>query len=362
MPRPNRGAYLKFIRARGSFYIQWSEQGRTLKRSTGTADRQEAESQLADFIRDRQRRQRPDGPRDPRHFSIADALDLYGSEHAPTTAAPVRIGCAIEALLPFWGDKMVADINAATCREYCLKRQRSPGTLRRELGTLSAAINYAHRHGRIATAPFVFRPAKPEGRSRWLTRDEAARLLHAALRSRVDSRLYLPLFIVLALYTGARKEALLSLRWPQVDLERGRLDLNPVGRKRTAKGRAILPIPKRLLTFVRLAHGRRSSDLGFVIHDKGRQIKDIGGAWNGDPEQRTIQGSFGRACKRANLPHVSPHTLRHTCGTWMAQQGVDLWEIAGWLGQTHARTTELYAHHHPDHLRGAMQALDRRRA
>lgn len=366
MPRPNRGAYLKFIRARGCFYIQWSEQGRTLKRSTGTADRREAEAQLAEFIRDRQRGERPaGGPRDPREFSIAEALDLYGVEHAPTTADPARIGYAIEALLPFWGERMVGDINAATCREYVLMRGRSNGTLRRELGTLGAAVNYAHRHGRITSTPFVFRPSKPEGKSRWLTRGEAARLLHAAVRSRADSRLYLPLFIVLALYTGARKEALLSLRWPQIDLERGRIDLNPPGRRRTSKGRAVLPIPDRLLTFLRLAR-RRGSDLGYVIHNGGERIGDL-------------KKSFARACRDAGLPKefsgapaawkrpanlddVTPHTLRHTCGTWMAQAGVDLWDIAGWLGQTQARTTELYAHHHPDHLIEAKRAADRRRA
>jgi integrase len=58
---------------------------------------------------------------------------------------------------------------------------------------------------------------------------------------------------------------------------------------------------------------------------------------------------------------VSPHTLRHTCGTWMAQSGVDLWKIAGWLGQSYATTVELYAHHHPDFLDEAKQSADRRR-
>lgn len=46
-------------------------------------------------------------------------------------------------------------------------------------------------------------------------------------------RLYLPLFILIALRTGARKEAILSLRLSQVDLEAGRIDFNPAGRRRT---------------------------------------------------------------------------------------------------------------------------------
>lgn len=95
----------------------------------------------------------------------------------------------------------------------------------------------------------------------------------------------------------------------------------------------------------------RGSDLGFVIHDKGKRILDIGDS---------NSGSFGSACSRAGLSSVSPHTLRHTCGTWMAQRGVPMHEIAGWLGHTTGRTTELYAHHHPDFMENARRAADRR--
>ena len=41
----------------------------------------------------------------------------------------------------------------------------------------------------------------------------------------------------------------------------------------------------------------------------------------------------------------------------MAQAGVDLWQIAGFLGHSYEQTTELYAHHHPDHLQEARDAL-----
>lgn len=75
----------------------------------------------------------------------------------------------------------------------------------------------------------------------------------SAARKDKRSRLHLPLFILLALYTGARKEAILSLRWPQVDLQRNLIDFNPPGRERTSKGRPIIPIPRRLMTFLRLA-------------------------------------------------------------------------------------------------------------
>ncbi|WP_313981168.1 tyrosine-type recombinase/integrase, partial [Iodidimonas nitroreducens] len=219
----------------------------------------------------------------------------------------------------------------------------SDGTLRRELGVLRAALNYEHKHGRLLRVPHVWLPSKPAGKDRWLERDEAARLLWA---SRHDSkaRQYLPLFILIGLYTGARKGAILDMRWPQVDFARGVIDFNPPGRKRTDKGRSIIPIPRGLKWFLVKAR-ERGSDLGYVISRNGKPLGDI-------------KKGFAAAAIRAGLDEVTPHTLRHTAGTWLAQKGVDLFQIAGWLGHSHDRTSELYAHHHPDHFKAAREAMD----
>jgi integrase len=266
----------------------------------------------------------------------------YGREHGPETAAPDRIGYAIDALLPFWRGRAVADITRATCQAYARARERKPATVRRELAVLRAAINHAAREGRLTRAPTVFLPPKPDGKDRWLTRSEVAALLRQA-RHDPRCRLYLPLFVLLGLYTGARKQAILGLRWPQVDLARGRIDFNPPGRARTGKGRPIIPIPRRLLCALRRARAR-SGDLGYVVNRDGRRVGDV-------------KKAFASACRRAGLAGVSPHTLRHTAGTWMAQASVPLWEVAGYLGHSTARTAELYAHHAPDHLARAREAF-----
>jgi integrase len=219
-----------------------------------------------------------------------------------------------------------------------------PGTTRRELGTLQAAVNYAHAQGRITFAPHVTLPDRPPGKDRWLTRDEVARLLRSARATR--SSVYLPLFILLALYTGARKQAILSLRWPQIDLERGLIDFNPPGRVQSKKRRPIVPISPRLLTFLRHAR-RRGSDLGYVLHVNGRRIKDV-------------KHGFRAAAARAGLSAVTAHTLRHTCGTWLAQRGVAIWQISGFLGHSSERTSSLYMHHSPDYLKDASNALGRK--
>jgi integrase len=159
-------------------------------------------------------------------------------------------------------------------------------------------------------------------------------------------RLYLPLFVLIGLYTGARKEAILSLRWSQVDLVAGRINFNPAGGRRTNKRRPRIPIPPKLLPHLRRAR-QRGTDIGFVIHENGVRLKDV-------------KKGFASACRRAKLEGVSPHTLRHTCATWLMQAGVDTWNAAGFLGMTVETLQRVYAHHHPDHLRDPAEALSGR--
>ena len=134
---------------------------------------------------------------------------------------------------------------------------------------------------------------------------------------------------LLGLYTGARKGSILSLRWHQVDLERGRINFNPGSNRQTTKGKPIIPIPRGLLLFLRQAR-QRGSELGFVINRHGRQVRDV-------------KRAFSSAVVRAGLEDVTPHTLRHMAGTWMAQHSVPLWEISGYLGHSQEPTTELYS-------------------
>jgi integrase len=199
---------------------------------------------------------------------VTDVLADYAEEVAPSTAAPWRIGCAIDALTPVWEGRTVAEVTRQTCKRYVTVRNRSNGTARRELSVLRAAINHAHREGRLTRAVAVHLPESAPPRDRWLTRTEAARLLRAALREpRV--RLYLPLFILIGLYCGRRKEAILSLRWAQVDLDRGMIDFRTPDAPVTNK----LPIPRKLLPPLRRAR-LRGTEMGFVINDNGARLGD----------------------------------------------------------------------------------------
>jgi integrase len=54
---------------------------------------------------------------------------------------------------------------------------------------------------------------------------------------------------------------------------------------------------------------------------------------------------------------TTPHTLRHTAATWLMQEGADEWVSAGYLGMSVEVLRSTYGHHHPDFMKGAMDAI-----
>lgn len=288
---------------------------------------------------------------------IGDVLADYLTEHGNKVAAGTTQAMCVKALVPYWGELPVVAVTKETCAAYQRFRDESlttrrgrgirPGTVRRELGTLEAAINHDVRMGRMTRTVAVFCPAQEKAKDRWLTRDEAASLLRAA-RGVGQASGYLPLFILMGLYTAARKEAILTLRWAQVDLKRWQIDFNPPGREQTSKGRSVIPVPVPLRHFLYHAR-RRGTAFGTVIQRDGKPLGDI-------------KRGFSSACRAAGLTDVTPHTLRHTAISWMVQNGVPFPKVARFAGHNSSRVTEqVYAHHAPDYLDDAAKGLQRKK-
>ena len=275
---------------------------------------------------------------------VTDVLRLYAIERAPNVVAPRVIGCAIDVLSRYWEGRMVIDVNMHTTQLYGERRARSASTVRRELSVLRAAINYAVHRGIITRAVYVELPEASPPRDRWLTRQEAAKLIRAACTRK--ARLYLPLFILIGLYTGRRTEAILSLRWPHVDLVNGIINFELPERGQTDKRRGRVRIPPKLMPHLKRAR-LRGADLGYVIHDSGKRIKGI-------------KKGFEAACKRAGIEDVTPHTLRHTATSWLMQNGVSIWDASQFLAMSPKTLERVYAHHSPDCMRAAAEAIGRR--
>ena len=324
---------LKRESAFGYWYIHWTDGSRSKRRSTGTRDRGQAELTLAAFrLRQAQQQQV-----EPAEISIAAVLEEYYRRHASKKASAETAGIAIRHLLAFFGTAPVSAITLDALEDYEAKRRPAKNeTINRELMVLRAALNRAKKRNRLSAVPGV--PALPKGppKSRVLTRSEAARLLWACRRLP-----HLALFVRLALYTGARRQAILDLTWERVDFA-GQLISYPLPEAlQTNKRRAVVPFAGALLTALRRAQEAAVTE--WVIEWEGQPVQAIKTAWR-------------KAVARARLPGVTPHTLRHTAATWAAQR-VPLGQVAGMLGQHYSTTERVYAKHQPAYLRDAAWAL-----
>lgn len=353
MPRKSKGARLLERKRQGRptvFIILDTEGSRRVEISTGTGSRSEAEIMLADYIG---QKFRPSGPVAADEIKLGHVLAIYAEEHAPHVADPARIGYAIDALDPFWGDLPASAVKGPTCRRYADFRGKAPATVRRELGVLQAALNHCAREGYLLGAPLVSLPNKPRAKERWLTRDQAAALLWATRSLRKDGRQQLQRFILASLYTGTRKSATLALLIDQpsanagwIDTDRGLIYRMGEGETVTNKRRSVARCPARLL-----AHVRRWKRMGarYVCEtEDGQRVKEIKKGWI-------------NARKIAGLgPEVTPHILKHTAITWAMQNGSSKEDAASFFSTSIQTIESTYWHHSPYCQSSTVDALDNR--
>jgi integrase len=372
MPRRSKGPrlYLRERTSREAVYVILDGKNE-ISTGCGAGDRRGAEKALAAYLA---RKHKPDWQNShPAEVAVADVLAYYGANRAPELAHPELVGYHLVHLLKHFGGSTCWDVNTETCRSYVDgrtsgERPVKENTARRELVTLSAALTFAFKERKLSQPVPVWLPEEAEPRTRWLKRSEAAALVAGALgitatayevKSRKPvkwSRMSQPSyhvarFILIGLYTGTRHEANLSMRWGVnskggwFDLERGVMYRRGQGEADTNKRRVPAPIPDRLVPHLR--RWRRLTVNGPVEY-AGRLIAKERKGWH-------------RAREFAGLgPEVTPHILKHTCITWMLQNGVPIWEVAGFVGTSEKVIRNTYGHHSPDHLNAARTAFSGR--
>ena len=270
--------------------------------------------------------------------TVSDIYAAYARHRAGKPSHPRIIDCW-KRLQPAFGPLRPDAITPGACLDYTGRRLAvaSAGTVHVELGYLRAALRHAERQGWIARAPHVPLPQKPPPRDHRLTMEQIRRLIDCA------DAFHVKLFIVLAVTTAARSAALLDLTWERVDFERGLINLRDPAAPETRKGRATPPMNATARQWLTEARAAAISD--HVIEWGGKRVA-------------SVKKGFAAAARRAGL-RCSPHVLRHSAACIMAESGVDMAQIAQYLGHRDSRTTErIYARFSPDYMRKAAGALE----
>jgi integrase len=204
---------------------------------------------------------------------------------------------------------------------------------------LNAAIDADHMR-ELPRFPRVKVPPPP--RRPLITPEEFENLLMCCLAKKADGE---PLtkngqqlndFLRLLAFTGAREQEALRLRWTHVDFEHRRIFIGAdenfvasattIGSGGTSKNRAsrIVDFNSQLESLLRKMHHRRAPDSQWLFPSPQRGERDI--------HAKTLRESFKLVRRKAGLPNVGFHDLRHLFCSFCVMAGIDFMTIASWLG------------------------------
>ena len=305
--------------------------------SLETEDQGEAQRRLAQWflanseIRDER----------PQQQLIEFVLRRHYELHGKHLASAKAIAASHAYWSTYFEDATVADVTSARVVGFVRALREanlSDAYIRRILADGKAAINAAVKRGELTHAPHIVigLVAEPPPRERILKPSEMANLLDATTIPHVR------LYMLLALGTMARPEAITDLTTWSIDWGSGSIDLLPRGRVQNKKRRPIVPIVKTLRPIL------AALPVGALITFNGRQVQ-------------SVRTSFEKCVDEAGLSGtgVNRYTLRHTIISEAMKRCAEPWQVERFAGhRTGSKTTERYVKFSAGYLGKAAAAID----
>jgi excisionase family DNA binding protein len=286
---------------------------------------------------------RAQGVKEKKRIVFNDFAPLYIDNYAKPNKRSWRCDdyCIKAHLKPYFGKLDLGTITPLDVERFRAQRLEAgikKSTSNRELALLKRMFHLASDWGYSADNPVAkvkLFSERDNLKERVLTADEETKLLaHCAPHLRP--------IVVFALNTGMRRGEILGLRWDQVD---------PAGKsvlvKRTKSGRdRSIPLNEAAAGVIK-AQRTKSHGTYVFPSTKGREF------------MRTVDHSFGRACRLAGIVGLRFHDLRHTFATRLIRRGVDIITVQALLGHYAVTVTQRYTHTGADEKRRAVEALGR---
>ncbi len=234
-----------------------------------------------------------------------------------------------------FGGKNLHEITAWSIEQYKVKRKAEvkASSVNREIAMLRSMLNKAVEWGKLQEAPKRVRLLKGvESRLRYLMPDEVQRLISNCSQ-------HLKPIVIVAIHTGMRKGEFLTLRWNQIDFEKGIITLSDTKNDQ----RRYVPMDETVKST--LSGIERKGE--FVFRGK-KDGKPLG--W--------IELSFHNALEKSGIEDFKIHDMRNTFASNLVMAGVDLMTVKELLGHKSIEMTMRYAHLAPAHKMRAVNVLD----
>ncbi len=277
-------------------------------------------------------------------------------------------------ILPSLGYVKLQKLTVERLQAFFAEKQEhtKPATLAKIRDALKSALDDAVKQGLVArnVAAFVSLPHMERYEGLVLTEEQARKLLDVARCSHLDG------LLLVALTTGMRQGELLALRWSDIDFDTGVLQVrhnvayvNGVGfvesEPKTKAGRRKVVLPTVVIEGLK-AHRERLAEQRLKAAEKWHEqglvfptVQSNSKVPGGFLRANSVVASFKMLLKRADLPDVRFHDLRHSVATILFAAGVDLKVISELLGHSSiAVTSDIYARLLPDMQRGVVNKMD----
>lgn len=275
--------------------------------------------------------------------TLFDDLAVKYADHCRTDKAQntyIRELSRINAQwLPAFRGKYLDDITPLDVLSWKEKRNKDKilsHTLYNELKVLKTMFARAIDWGLfVGENPVKKLPKTTRRKIEFLTPEEVQRYLNAC------SREYFPIAATL-LMTGLRKGECLDLKWTDIDMKNRMISIRSDSSLKNCQGRDI-PINSQLFEVLKTLP--KVSEWVFP----GIDVKS---------KRTTFDRLHRDARKKACLPNLTIHHLRHTFASLAIQQGFDVGAVSKLLGHSSLKVTmEIYHHLNPDHARKVVEGL-----
>jgi integrase len=260
---------------------------------------------------------------------------------------------------PQWGTTAVSKIEHSAVKKWVADLSnggKSATTVKRAFGVLSAILDDAVRARRI-----LHNPCKDVKTPKKVSREHTY-LSHAQLHSLAAEAGRHKTMILVMGYTGLRWGEVIGLRVRDADFARNRLTVSQnavevgstihVGTPKTHERRSV-PVPAFLVDAVKAQSRDKLPDALLFPGPDGQHMRRT----RTDGESG---GWFAGAVRRAGVPRVTPHDLRHTAASLAISAGANVKAVQLMLGhKSAAMTLDTYSGLFEDDLDAVAAALHR---
>jgi integrase len=321
------------LKKRGKYYyVRFKIGGREIYRSTNTSNKAEAREFEA-----RLKKQHWDAShldKIPDQYWVS-AVTRYLKESSKKTLHDDA--SIIKWLDKYLHDKTLKQIDA-TCIENIkqekIKEGAAPATINHYLRVITTILRKCKKWGWLSDVPVTERLTLDNKRMRWLSFDEADKLL-LELPSHLSS------LAAFTLATGLRSRNARLLKWSQIDFERKHAFVDAID----VKNKKALAVPLNDDALAILSRQPRINEFVF-------NYKDL-------PVGECNTKAFKNALKRCGIENFRWHDLRHTWASWHIQSGTSLQELQALGGWSDFAMVLRYAHLSSEHLQNAADRIKR---